>query len=88
MRSISRGAVALKGILKPEQALTQKQLAEKLGVTQQAVSAWLRGAARPDHRRMLRLEELLSVPVSAWDEAAADDESGALPADDTEAKSA
>lgn len=77
MRPISKGARSLRRILSPQQTLTQKQLAEKLGVTQQAVSAWLRGGSRPDHRRMQAIESLLGVSVADWDEPAeVSDDSG------------
>ena len=48
-----------------ERKLTQEQVADKLGVSFQAVSAWERDEYRPDTDKLIRLAELLNVSVSA-----------------------
>ncbi len=45
-------------------ALTQMQLAEKLGITDRAVSKWERGKAMPDASLMLALCEILRITVN------------------------
>ena len=47
-----------------EKALTQLQLAEKLGITDKAVSKWERGIAMPDSSLMLPLCEILGISVN------------------------
>jgi len=47
-----------------EQKLTQLQLADKLGITDKAVSKWERGIAMPDTSIMLELCELLQINVN------------------------
>jgi transcriptional regulator with XRE-family HTH domain/DNA-directed RNA polymerase subunit RPC12/RpoP len=44
--------------------LTQLQLAEKLGITDKAVSKWERGIAMPDSSIMLELCEILGINVN------------------------
>lgn len=44
--------------------LTQVQLAEKLNITDRAVSKWERGKAMPDSSIMLELCEILSISVN------------------------
>ena len=44
--------------------LTQMQLAEKLGITDKAVSKWERGIAMPDTSIMLELCEFLGISVN------------------------
>lgn len=44
--------------------LTQKQLAEQLGVTQAAVSTWELGVARPSHKVLGRLADALGCEVN------------------------
>ena len=44
--------------------MTQMQLAEKLGITDKAVSKWERGIAMPDTSIMLELCELLGISVN------------------------
>jgi len=44
--------------------LTQSQLAEKLGITDKAVSKWERGIAMPDTSIMLALCEILGISVN------------------------
>ncbi len=46
------------------QNLTQMQLAEKLGITDRAVSKWERGKALPDASLMLPLCEILQITVN------------------------
>ncbi len=51
--------------LREERGLTQEKLAEKLGVTFQAVSSWERDEYKPETDRLLRLAEIFDVSVSA-----------------------
>ena len=44
--------------------LTQMQLAEKLGITDKAVSKWERGVAMPDASIMLELCDILGISVN------------------------
>ena len=44
--------------------LTQMQLAEKLGITDKAISKWERGIAMPDSSIMLELCDILSISVN------------------------
>ena len=44
--------------------LTQMQLAEKLGITDKAVSKWERGMAMPDSSIMLELCDILEISVN------------------------
>ena len=44
--------------------LTQMQLAEKLGITDKAVSKWERGVAMPDTSIMLELCDILSININ------------------------
>ena len=47
-----------------QKCLTQIQLAEKLGITDKAVSKWERGVAMPDTSIMLELCDILSISVN------------------------
>ena len=47
-----------------KEALTQMQLAEKLHITDKAVSKWERGIAMPDSSIMLELCEILNISVN------------------------
>ncbi len=49
--------------LRKEQRLTQRELAEKLHVTDKAVSKWERGLSYPDVSLLLALAEILGVTV-------------------------
>ena len=44
--------------------LTQMQLAEKLGITDKAISKWERGIAMPDSSAMLELCDILGISVN------------------------
>ena len=44
--------------------LTQMQLAEKLSITDKAISKWERGIAMPDYSIMLELCSILSISVN------------------------
>lgn len=68
-RAVSRGPGALRASF-TRTGLTQRAIAAKLGVTQQAVSSWLHGGSSPDNRRRQELEVLVGVPRSDWDEPA------------------
>ena len=45
-------------------SLTQMQLAEKLGITDKAISKWERGIAMPDTSIMLELYDILGISVN------------------------
>lgn len=49
--------------LRKERGMTQLELAEKMGVTDKAVSKWERGISYPDVSSMPRLAEILGVSV-------------------------
>lgn len=49
--------------LRREQDLTQAELAEKLGISYQAVSSWERGASMPDISKLVDLARTLNVTV-------------------------
>ena len=44
--------------------LTQMQLAEKLGITDKAISKWERGMSMPDTSIMLELCDILCISVN------------------------
>ena len=47
-----------------QKSLTQMQLAEKLGITDKAISKWERGIAMPDTSIMLELCDILDISVN------------------------
>ena len=47
-----------------QKELTQMQLAEKLGITDKAISKWERGVAMPDTSIMLELCDILGISVN------------------------
>lgn len=51
--------------LRREADLTQAELAEKLGISYQAVSSWERGASMPDISKLMDLARTLNVTVDA-----------------------
>ena len=51
--------------LRRERKLTQEKLAEQVGVSFQAVSAWERDEYRPDTDKLIKLSDVLGVSVSA-----------------------
>ena len=48
-----------------EREMTQEQVADKMGVTFQAVSSWERDEYRPDTDKLIRLAGLFDVSVSS-----------------------
>ena len=51
--------------LREERGYTQEQVAEAVGVTFQAVSAWERDEYKPETDNLLKLAEIFDVSVSA-----------------------
>ena len=47
-----------------QKELTQMQLAERLGITDKAISKWERGIAMPDTSIMLELCDILGISVN------------------------
>lgn len=69
MKQITPSGKALADRLAAEklsQGLSQKALAEKLGVSQPSVSAWLAGTTRPEPEVREALENLFGIPFDGW----------------------
>ncbi len=47
---------------------TQREIAERLGCTQQAAQQWIAGSTRPSKVRRGELRVAYGIPVEAWDE--------------------
>ncbi len=50
--------------LRTRQKMTQELLAERLGVSRQAVTKWENGQSRPSTQKLLMLAEVFQVPMS------------------------
>ena len=71
-RQVSSAAKALRALVTPSPTrFTQSQVADSCGVSQQAVSNWLAGAALPAPHHMRILEDRFGIPMRDWTEAAA-----------------
>ena len=64
--SIGTNIRRLRKEMKPEDGFvfTQEKLAEKLGVTFQAVSSWERDEYLPETENLLKLAEVFDVPLN------------------------
>jgi DNA-binding transcriptional regulator YiaG len=60
----SVGAQRLREALRPK--MKAADLAVQLGVTQQAVNAWLTGVAKPSTEHSAQIEDILGIPMRAW----------------------
>lgn len=49
--------------LRKQRGMTQMELAEKLDISRQAVSRWEQGMAEPSTENLIRIGQLLGVPV-------------------------
>lgn len=87
MAAVSKAARDLRRKLSPP-VMNQARLAERLGVSQQAVSAWLAGRALPEPERMAAIESLLEIPMREWVVPADSDSTPDLGADDSGARAA
>jgi predicted transcriptional regulator len=71
-RSRRRGAWTTEGhrllakLFAADDAPSQHDVAESLGITQQSVSAYLRGFARPGELVRARFQKLYGIPASSW----------------------
>jgi transcriptional regulator with XRE-family HTH domain len=65
--TLSPAAEALRKLCSPApEQKTQQQIADDLGVKQQAVSLWMRGITRPGLTTRLAIEQLTGIPADAW----------------------
>lgn len=51
-----------------ELKMTQKDIADRLGISYQAYSAWERGVKKPSREKVKRLEQILDVPIGYFTE--------------------
>ena len=51
-----------------ELKMTQKDIADQLGISYQAYSAWERGVKEPSKEKIKRLEQILRVPKGYFTE--------------------
>lgn len=49
--------------LRKQHSMTQMELAEKLGISRQAISKWERGVAEPSTENLVSIGKLFNVPV-------------------------
>ena len=54
--------------LRKELKMTQKDIADQLGITYQAYSAWERGVKKPSREKVQQLEQILNVPKDYFTE--------------------
>lgn len=66
MDTTNRGLAALRAL-----GVVQTQIASEVGVTQQSVSAWLRGKSVPGREATLKLERRFGISSALWDGATA-----------------
>ena len=50
--------------LRKKAGMSQEDLAEKLGVSRQAVSKWEMGQSLPETEKLIALSKIFSVPIS------------------------
>lgn len=55
--------------LDADKSRSRTMIARALGITQPAVSNWLRGVSRPEHVHRFALERLCGIPALDWDTA-------------------
>ena len=72
--TMKHGSELLRALTTPQ--AKQVEVAQRLGVSQQAVSAWMSGVSRPSYERKRKLQELYGIPVDSWDEESGDAPSG------------
>jgi transcriptional regulator with XRE-family HTH domain len=61
MQNDKVGNIILKARL--EQKMTQKQLADKMGISDKAISKWECGSGNPDISLILKLSNILGIDV-------------------------
>ncbi len=71
--SLTRGAKLLR-----VHPASQAEIASALGVSKQAVSAWVTGVARPTAERMAQIERTYGIPMIAWTEIVGSDHARVL----------
>jgi transcriptional regulator with XRE-family HTH domain len=67
MKQPCRGTEQLREFVAPKpRTMSQKKLAQLLGVSQQAVSQWVAGVVNPGAANQAKLEQLAKIPRNAW----------------------
>ena len=61
--------------------MSQSEVARRLGVSQQAVYAWVAGTSKPSLERMIKLRDLLGIAVEDWAAPPPPASGSSLPAD-------
>jgi len=51
-----------------ELKMTQKDIADRLGISHQAYSTWERGVKKPSKEKVKQLEQVLDVPIGCFTE--------------------
>lgn len=63
----TKGSQALRKLVTPPR-VNQQTVAERCKVSQQAVSGWMQGRAKPTPDRMRVLQDEFGIPMEAWTE--------------------
>jgi ribosome-binding protein aMBF1 (putative translation factor) len=66
MVKVTSGANELRSKVDPPKAMSMRELARRIGVSPQAVVAWVHGVSQPTEENQRKMEELLGIDVSKW----------------------
>lgn len=66
MTKVSAGAKHLRKLVAPPRKMSQRQLALQLGLSPQAIVAWVKGISVPTPENQQRLHELLGIDPNEW----------------------
>jgi transcriptional regulator with XRE-family HTH domain len=61
----TKGAQSLRNLVTPKR-IAQQEVADKCGVSQQAVSSWMQSRAKPTPDRMRVLQEVFDISMESW----------------------
>ncbi len=69
MKKKMTAASRLRAVLTPgAPRMTRAELAKTLGVSPQAVSAWLMKISKPSYELRVQIRKMFGIPAASWDE--------------------
>jgi transcriptional regulator with XRE-family HTH domain len=61
---VSKASIELRDRVRPD--LKTAAVADDLGVSRQAIHAWIQGVSKPGPELRAKIETLLGIPADAW----------------------